>query len=808
MIIRAIDIDTFAGLSSVRIDLAKGLNLVVGPNEAGKSTVFRVIRSLLFEPAKQNKRNFDSRLARFLTVGGGDTIAAGIEFIYNDESYRLEKEWGARQHTRFVLPSGAVVSDDLEVQDRIVKMLPAPAATVEQVFLAVQSDLAASVNRLRKNGEVFSGLSDSLRTSVLESAGVSIESFRQTLEQSISDIFGRWDRRNRMPEQGRGIDNPWKSKVGTILDAWYRAEALRRRISDLQTGEDEIRACSDAIRTLDTEYEELRVFVEVNEHASKAALRRDVIDSNMRLVSSSLATLRNDYDRWPELARERRDVELLVADLKSAIPELEKRRDAARKSHALRETRSRISRIDDLRRELVLLKQDAAFEKPITADVIADLRAKSAERNRCSDALRSGVLTLTLRSGNATEITLSRGGEGTDAPEAISLKPDETRTELIEGAGRLVHKGLEILLQSGEVDPAELVARVRDLEMQIGTRLEAFGVASIDEVVAMRDAFERARSRVESLETQIDRELSGDSYEDLMAQLEDTPESDANLEEIATTLTEANERSRGAADKLRGISAEMSKLEQLYRDREALFGIMTTKAGELERLKVELTALPDIPAGFDSVGNFITHYESSLKRIEAIREEKHRLTLEMLEFRNQMPDESSEELERAHLAANRELKVALAHGEAIGRVLKRTNELLEMPDSDLYQGIEEHFSTLIAQVTSERYTGISGWNAIPDAVRRPDGVEIGYSYLSAGTKDVFSICLRLAIAEYYTRESTGFLLMDDPLVDLDPERQRVVADLIQERSERMQLLVFTCHPSHADLYPRAHRVDL
>jgi uncharacterized protein YhaN len=41
--------------------------------------------------------------------------------------------------------------------------------------------------------------------------------------------------------------------------------------------------------------------------------------------------------------------------------------------------------------------------------------------------------------------------------------------------------------------------------------------------------------------------------------------------------------------------------------------------------------------------------------------------------------------------------------------------------------------------------------------------------------------------------------MDDPLVNMDPARQEKAAELIKEYASNKQVLIFTCHPRHAEL---------
>jgi len=49
--------------------------------------------------------------------------------------------------------------------------------------------------------------------------------------------------------------------------------------------------------------------------------------------------------------------------------------------------------------------------------------------------------------------------------------------------------------------------------------------------------------------------------------------------------------------------------------------------------------------------------------------------------------------------------------------------------------------------------------------------------------------------------------MDDPLVDLDPHRQELAAGVLSGFAEEKQLILFTCHPAHASLFPEAKAIE-
>jgi exonuclease SbcC len=62
------------------------------------------------------------------------------------------------------------------------------------------------------------------------------------------------------------------------------------------------------------------------------------------------------------------------------------------------------------------------------------------------------------------------------------------------------------------------------------------------------------------------------------------------------------------------------------------------------------------------------------------------------------------------------------------------------------------------------------------------------------------------MAELFLGEGQGFLVLDDPLVDLDPQRQRHAAAVLSEY--RHQMVIFTCHPAHAELLATGNRIEL
>jgi exonuclease SbcC len=55
------------------------------------------------------------------------------------------------------------------------------------------------------------------------------------------------------------------------------------------------------------------------------------------------------------------------------------------------------------------------------------------------------------------------------------------------------------------------------------------------------------------------------------------------------------------------------------------------------------------------------------------------------------------------------------------------------------------------------------------------------------------------MAEYFLQNKSGFLILDDPLVDMDPDRQALAAEQINEFAKTRQVIFLTCHPQTAEM---------
>ena len=230
-------------------------------------------------------------------------------------------------------------------------------------------------------------------------------------------------------------------------------------------------------------------------------------------------------------------------------------------------------------------------------------------------------------------------------------------------------------------------------------------------------------------------------------------------------------------------------------------------AGARKEKQKSFSALKPLPSDIEDADTFISEYGEMETRLKELTDEHSRLIQDRIRLEGSAPDRSVEEIERDLIEAEERFDAELRNGMAIARIKQNMETLLQEMDSATYKDLEKSVSELIQKMTGGRYKEVAMEQSIPTGFHREDGVVMPYENLSTGTIDVLGIALRLGIIKRFLEEKEGFVIMDDPLVDLDPDRQSLAAEAIKDFAEDKQLIMLTCHPLHAELLG-GHKIPL
>ena len=807
MILETLQVASFGALVSVRLELEPGANVILGPNEAGKSTLFKALQHLLLTPVNLNKRSFQEVIQPLLPVGGGDTVSASIRFRVEDQPYHLEKSWGASSAVELRLPDGARITEEAAIDARLLDLLPVSPGTLRAVLLTFQSGLSTTMEELKENRETVYSLSDLLHRSVLETDGISVGRFRELLDQRCSQYLKHWDLERQQPERKRGSDTRWSRERGTVLEAYYTLEDSEKIYEEVKETEVVFGKLTEQLEACTRELAEKEGNLNGIEKAAKDAEERRVLEVKLENTELSLKDVQSDYESWTKGLLRREAMEKELPELQQSVQALEHEKD---KVQAYQQKQGLIERFERIRAKREQWQQAEAGLGELLAlsrSQLEQLQHSASEIERLKASLKAGNLSLTFRAHKAIDLV---AGKDMEPPAEQHLAKDKPLT--IEAAGKIEmrHREWSLEVYSGKGEFKEIAEQYDQAKSRLQQLLDELKVSSIQEAETASRSYEAQRSKTQTARTVYEQELGSDSFEALEETYHNSsePPPSRELSQVLEELVRKQSRSQDIQTELESIQKKFDTMSTRYGDKETLFARIVELAGTSKELNEKLSRLDPLPKGYTDARSLINYYNGLKEDVEALRREKIRLDSDCRNAENSLPDESSEEVKRRREEAGEQFHRQVQKAEILVRVKEAAGRLLE----ELDEGVYEPFTTLVSQylatLTNNRYRNVPSSTSLPGAVVRRDGRSLPYDLLSAGTKDLFALAIRLAMAEFFIGGTEGFLVLDDPLVDLDPDRQRRAAAVLTEFSKKKQLVIFTCQPTHAQLLAGAHRVEI
>lgn len=373
------------------------------------------------------------------------------------------------------------------------------------------------------------------------------------------------------------------------------------------------------------------------------------------------------------------------------------------------------------------------------------------------------------------------------------------------------------------------------LSQVIGTRVTAVNVRGRQERAAdiQRD-IDRYRSRLAPIAEEVAIALDSDNQTAIMASAEIISEYD----DARTAAQDRKSSEAAAVDRKRDVENAERFLESIYTQITALL-----KAGgadgseEFRRLAAQHATRQEQEESEQDLTDSIQRAIGPHATLSSLDEALTRTSLEMIESeladvkeslagegerRDNLLDQRGQittnldrlqgDEEASRLRATRASLIdqLQAHAEDWSRLtlahalLERTRQRYER---DRQPAVLARASTYFARLTRGRYERIyqpldtQGFRVIETG---PSQRQKTPAQLSRGTREQLYLALRFAaVDEFGKRQERLPVIVDEVLVNFDPQRAAQAAAAFAQVAERNQVIVFTCHPWVRDAFQKA-----
>lgn len=780
MKIKNVSCTQFAGIRDRNISFEDGINVIFGKNESGKSTVVNLISQTLFRDARLDGRRdkdfFDLYLpaARRGSSVTGDFADGKISFESSGGLHTLTKEWGADARCTLSTPEG-IVRDRDTVFDILSRELVYGKGVWTDMLLSSQhnTDLALQmILDATKKTDTKQELVDAVSQAFSESDGISADAISEAISAKIDELAGKhWDVERSLPARKAGR---WANGLGEVLKAYYALEDAEDVLNEISRLEQDA-AHSAAV------------------YAEKDAAAHAAEDAYIRFntFSSQIAV---QSERKKAIERIERELSKTTEILKK-WPIFEKHLASAKLLHTEKHSRAVLDKYISAKAiidEIAMLDTSLLSLPYPSSEEIAQVNAALRKIQALENTLCGMNLTMVTKMFGENEliITSCHTGERIELTNG-SANITEAITLTIPGVA-------ELSLSPSDVDVASAEASLSVLKSTVNSILEKYGVDSVETLEALAKRISDTSAKSDALNLRLATILGNTSFDELTVSLPENPESIRSNEEIENEIRTVCS-GRDISDFIASVSAILDGYTTEYHSINDLKASAFDLNTELEKANTAVALASDIPeeyAGISDPETYLEQLRSKFKTYTELRDEalaKKTSAASLLEsYKENIASEPKAEVEKARLIFE-EKKSLLHHWLHISEVFKTQREALS--DNPM-QDIAENFAHYLEIISDG---GIS--SEFPDGDRLDMNIYsterlLDYGKLSEGTKDTVSLAFRFAVLDHLFPEGGGVIVLDDPLTDMDAERDDAACRLIQDAATRHQIIFLTCHEEY------------
>lgn len=856
MRIDKIRINSFGKLVNFTLELGEGLNIILGNNEDGKSTIMAFIKMAFYGTEGKSSDILKNQRKKYFPWSG-NPASGSIEFTYNNQQYRLDKLFGATnssdktdiinlstgekfqlgnkvagevffgfslatfEKSVYIAQPGTFVDGKIdEINSRLSNMITTADESIS--YDKVKTEIDNQVFALKsKSGKI--GILDILNKNIKE------------LNDSLSDAR-EIERENKELEEIIIIKEQEVLRLETAYNEKQKQQEnfdIIRKYNTLLS----IKNLADEVKELKSDLKEQEVILKRGNFIANV----DFIDENEVLLTQceNLFSQIKDYKKRLKLSTQENSLPENFPDEDEFILIQEKDKQFQELKHEVDALEQKISTTG--RSDLGISEDKIRFAKEnhlrITRQMDAEVQRfesmhaleKKPKRQFGFFTFFLGIILIGLSiylgltqntlfhygivlgfvvfifpilnfmlKGNPKKQTKEKQIE--DIKESYKDDLNKAKSELSQSEYEYENIMLEQKqkLVNLNAQHEELLKKYNKEQAELKALIEPFNCDSAEELLNIYVKTQSKINTVKGARAEVEQNLSNakEQLETLTKQLYKaiSPYTKAqSIDEIKKTLNTLKKSSQIYSV----ISAELKTKEE----------ILTKNLKGLTLDKIEM----GVKSFQEKLGNKAFSYDESDEEFES------KLNSEVYRLRSMYENENNELVKmKAELTAKYQNSPKIASiQDEIEEKLEKSRELnkvyaaltiaqdvLEESHSEMRQNytplLNEKASKILSKLTGGKYKDIK-INRTLDVNIEDDttGFFREWQYLSTGTIDQAYLSVQLTLASIFSDDEMVQFL-DDSFVHYDDERTRMAMEFLQDYAKSRQVVLFTCKSREAD----------
>ncbi|HEY2400582.1 MAG TPA: AAA family ATPase [Steroidobacteraceae bacterium] len=825
MKLREIELRNWRGLNQSLAVLSPRLNLILGPNESGKSRIFQALQFALFETYKGTSQ----RKQALQSWASSESPFVRVAFTNGEVDYELHKQFLKGASVQLSGGGKTLRGEDAEEALRQILGTRPPGNRgaglddmgIWPLIMVSQGESRAPVQEhLNEDGRgrLHDRLSREIGVAAISPTGQRVMALA---EEEYHRYFTATGQEGKGLRDARGLLREAEERLEAATESLQRQEKTAQALASNRVGLVELEARRARAQV---EADTARNRAEATQVAGRSvATAQGVVNTSVQKASSALDALntRQQADATIQrLAEDLARLETEIAQRSGLQHELEQSARAAEQRFGEVERQQRRLELSGAAQELQ--ERVARLEQLDVA--IAKARALRARLPVIDDANLARLQQLDQVSRAA-----SAKLQGAAVNIVVHLKQDALIDGMLRAAGETIqiHVVDNQRISIGDLADVEIrpgggeLGRLRtadaDAAAELEAALRAAGVESLSRAVEVHDERVTCEQQITELGKQVKATSSkslAQLREDLavcVAELERLGPAGATALEALTLVTSERNAAVAALAEFRENMIELRTQHQTLRGERERFVRQYAERPTAAQLQAALDAavvereratrvLIEARREFADLGGsevqadarrLAIAADSLAARARDLRSEGDQLQGELRTLMLSGHYESKEEA----AAAVEQAKSDLERLERQAAAARRLWETLSTERRRVVEKLTAPVTLRVRPYLQELFPGcgLDAGEGLGILGLQSEQLKEPFDELSGGAQEQLSLLTRIGLAEVLAAEGTLPLILDDALINTDPERIRRIQRLLFRAADNLQIILFSCH---------------